>query len=270
MSLLPALVLLPLLLQSPVQDPVKDPVKDRLDRSPRHHEWVQVKRGEHTIHAFVVYPEATGKVAAVLVIHENKGLTDWVRSVADQLAEAGYIAIAPDLLSGAGPNGGKTDSFASVDAATQAIYKLDAAEVTADLKALADYVTKLPACNAKLAVAGFCWGGTQSFAFPTERKDLKAAFVFYGTAPTDEAALSKISCPVYGFYGESDSRVGETVPVTEKAMKKLEKKFEPVSYAGAGHGFMRAGEAPDASDANKKARQDAWTRWKKLLGEVMS
>ena len=104
MSPLHALVLLPLLLQATVQDPVKDLVKDRLDKSPRHHEWVQVKRGERTIHGFVVYPEVSGKVGAVLVIHENKGLTDWVRSVADQLAEAGYIAIAPDLLSGAGPN----------------------------------------------------------------------------------------------------------------------------------------------------------------------
>jgi dienelactone hydrolase len=131
----------------------------------------------------------------VLVIHENKGLTDWVRSVADRVAEAGYIAIAPDLLSGKGPNGGGTDSFADADAATKAIYALDAAQVTADLSAVADYVTKLEACNGKLSVAGFCWGGSQSFAFATERKDLKAACVFYGTAPKEESALSKIALP---------------------------------------------------------------------------
>ena len=157
------------------------------------------------MHAFVAYPEVKEKVTAVLVIHENKGLTDWVRAVADQLAEAGYIAIAPDLLSGAGPGGGKTDSFASTDAATQSLYKLDAGSVIADLDAVGDYAVKIAACNGKLAVAGFCWGGSRSFEFATARADLKAAFVFYGSAPTDEAALAKIACPVYG-YGESDAQ----------------------------------------------------------------
>src|SRR5471030_3542567 len=91
----------------------QDFVKKRLDNSPRHHEWVKVKQGDRTVHCFVVYPEVKNKATAVLVIHENKGLTDWVRSVADQLAEAGYIAIAPDLLSGMGPNGGKTSDIKS-------------------------------------------------------------------------------------------------------------------------------------------------------------
>src|SRR5262245_42024427 len=157
--------------------PAQDPAKERLDKSPRHHEWIDVAHGDRKVHTFVVYPEVKDKATAVLVIHENKGLTDWVRSVADQLAEAGYIAIAPDMLSGAGPKGGRTDSFESVDAATQAIYKLEPAQITADLNAVADKALKFPACNGKLAVAGFCWGGTQTFAFATERKDLKAAFV---------------------------------------------------------------------------------------------
>jgi len=246
----------------------QDPVKERLDKSPRHHEWIEVKRGEHAVHCFVTYPEVKDKATAVLVIHENKGLTDWVRAVADQLAEAGYIAIAPDLLSGLGAGGGKTDSFASTDAATQALYKLEATQVTADLNAVADHALKLSACNGKLAVAGFCWGGSQSFAFASERKDLKAAFVFYGGAPKEDATLAKIACPVYGFYGESDSRIGATLPATSEAMTKHTKTFEPVTYAGAGHGFMRAGEALDASESNKKARDEAWTRWKKLLGAL--
>jgi carboxymethylenebutenolidase len=263
-----ALVLLPLLAVAQTKEApqVKDPVKERLEKSPRHHEWVEVKNGERKVSCFVVYPEAKVKVGAVLVIHENKGLNDWARAVADEFAEAGYIAIAPDLLSGAGPSGGRTDSFASFDAATQALYKLDAAQVTADLNAAADYVIKLDACDGKLSVAGFCWGGGQSFAFATQRKTLKAAFVFYGSAPKEEE-LAKIECPVYGFYAEDDARITATVAATAEAMKKAGKTFEPVTFAGAGHGFMRAGEAPDASDANKKAQQDAWARLKKLLAK---
>jgi len=104
--------------------PAQEFVKKRLENSPRHHEWVAVKHGDRTVHCFVVFPEVKDKATAVLVIHENKGLTDWVRGLADQLAEAGYIAVAPDLLSGLGPGGGKTSDFKSLDQATQALYKL--------------------------------------------------------------------------------------------------------------------------------------------------
>src|SRR5947207_6440595 len=133
----------------------QDYVKQRLEKSPRHHEWVVVKNGTRDVHCFVVFPEVKDKATAVLVIHENKGLTDWVRGVADQLAEAGYIAIAPDMLSGLGPNGGRTSDFKSIDAATKALYDLKQGQVTGDLNAAADYVIKLPACNGKLAAAGF-------------------------------------------------------------------------------------------------------------------
>ena len=264
--LLPVIALAPIQVPAPVVDPVPvvDPAKDRLEKSPRHHEWIELKHGERTLNCFVAYPQTKGKVGAVIVIHENKGLNDWARAVSDEFAEAGFIAIAPDLLSGAGPEGGKTDSFASTDAATKALYKLEPAQVTADLNAVADYVLKLEACDKKLTVAGFCWGGTQSFAFASERKGLKAAFVFYGSAPKDEV-LAKIECPIYGFYGENDGRITATVEATAVAMKKHEKLFEPVTFAGAGHGFMRAGAAPDALEANKSARKDAWTRVRLLL-----
>jgi carboxymethylenebutenolidase len=268
-TLLPILLLAPalaLLGQEPPAKKPADPVKQRLESSPRHHEWVDVKNGDRTVRCFVVYPESKDKVAAVLVIHENKGLTDWVRSVADQLAEAGYLAIAPDLLTGAGPKGGNTDSFESIDAATQAIYKLDAAQVTSDLSAVADHVLKDPLSNGRLSVAGFCWGGGQSFDFATKRKGLDFACVFYGSAPKDEA-LTKLNCPVYGFYGENDARITGAVPATSEAATKAGKTYEPVVYQGAGHGFMRAGEAPDASPENQKARNDAWKRWKELLAK---
>ena len=254
-----------LLLGSIVAWAAEDPVKQRLDTSPRHQEWVDVKNGDRTVRCFIVYPEVKGKAAVVLVIHENKGLTDWARGVADQLADAGYIAVAPDLLSGLGPNGGKTSDFPSVDAATQALYTRTPEQVLSDLDAVADYALKIPAANDKLAVAGFCWGGGQSFRFAAKRADLKAAFVFYGMFPATKDDLARVSCPVYGFYGGDDARITAAIPETAAMMKDAGKRFEPVTYDGAGHGFMRAGEDPQGSEANRKARDAAWERWKSLL-----
>jgi carboxymethylenebutenolidase len=246
----------------------QDWAKPRLEKSPRHQEWVVVKNGTRAVHAFLVYPEVKNKALAVVVIHENRGLTDWVRSLADQLAEAGYIAIAPDLLSGMAPNGGRTSDFADSSAIGQAFAKLSPEQVTADLNAVADYVAKLPAANGKVAVAGFCWGGGQSFRFATNRPALAAAFVFYGTGPDNKEAVARIKCPVYGFYGGNDARVNATIPKSAEVMKKAGKTYEPVTYEGAGHGFMRAGEEPNANEANKKARDEAWSRWKSLLKKI--
>lgn len=245
--------------------PAQGGPKENLEKSPRHHEWVAVKNGDRTVHSFLVFPEVKEKALAVVVIHENRGLTDWVRSVADRLAEAGYIAIAPDLLSGTGPKKGKTSDFASEDDARKAIYELKPDQVMSDLNAVADHVAKLPAANGKVAVAGFCWGGAQSFGFAGRRKDLAAAFVFYGTGPDSKEGAEKIACPVYGFYGGNDARVNATIPKSAELMKAAGKTFEPVTYEGAGHGFFRAGEEPNPSDANRKAFEEAWKRWKAAL-----
>lgn len=244
----------------------QDWAKQKLEKSPRHQEWVQIKHDNRTVSTFVVYPESKQKAPVVLVIHEIFGMTDWVRSVADQLAANGYIAVAPDLLSGMGPKGGGSSEFADTQAAMKAISGLDADQITADLNAVADYAKKLPAANGKLAVAGFCWGGGQSFRFATNRKDLSAAFVFYGPPPQNLAA---ITAPVYGFYAGNDARIGATVPGTTDEMKKLGKTYEPVTYDGAGHGFMRAGEDPsNTNPANKKAHDEGWDRWLKLLKSI--
>ena len=140
---------------------------------------------------------------------------------------------------------------------------------------MADYVTKLPSCNGKLVVGGFCWGGTQSFRYATNNKKLKAAFPFYGSGPEDAADIARIECPVYGFYAANDNRINATLPKTTEQMKGAKKTYEPVTYEGAGHGFMRAGEAPDKGngtpemyEANKKAREEAWKRWKDLLKKI--
>jgi carboxymethylenebutenolidase len=246
----------------------QDWAKARLDSSPRHMEWVTVKHDGREVKCFVAFPEVKNKATAVIVIHEIFGLTDWVRGVADQLAEAGYIAIAPDLLSGAAPGGGGTAELGGADAVRKAISSLPPAQITADLNAVKQYVSKLPAANGKVAVAGFCWGGGQSFRYATNAKDIKAACVFYGPPPTDPEDVARIQCSVYGFYGESDARITSTVDKTAEQMKKAGKTYKPVTYPGAGHGFMRAGEAPDASEANKKARNEAWKRLKEILEKL--
>ncbi len=245
----------------------QDWAKQSLERSSRHQEWITIKHGERAVQAYIVYPESKQKASSVVVIHEIFGMTDWVRSVADQLAAAGYIAIAPDLLSGFAPNGGKSSDYPSIDAAREAVSKLDQYTVTADLNAVTDYVKKVPSANGKVAVAGFCWGGGQSFRFAANRSDLRAAFVFYGPSPAPET-FSSITAPVYGFYGGTDARITATVPATSVAMKKAHKKFQPVTYEDAGHGFMRTGEDPAATEPNKKARHEAWEHWLSILKSI--
>jgi carboxymethylenebutenolidase len=245
----------------------QDWAKAKLEKSPRHGEWVKLKNGDREVNAFLVFPEVKDKATAVVVIHEIFGLTDWVRNVADQLAEAGYIAIAPDLLSGLGDKKGGSAELGE-DGARRVIGNLPPDQITGDLNAAVGYVQTLPACNGKVVVGGFCWGGSQTFRFATNNKTVKAAFPFYGSAPKDEADLRRIECPIYGFFAGNDARVNATLPATAETLKKLGKKYEPVTYDGAGHGFMRAGEAPNASEANKKARDEAWKRWKELLAKV--
>ena len=236
----------------------QDWAKARLEKSSRHGEWVDFKSGERTIKAFVVYPERKDKAPVVLVIHEIFGLTDWVRGVCDQLAEAGVIAIAPDLLSG--------QTYADLDGARKAISALSKEQVKSDLDATAEYaLTKIPAANGTLAVCGFCWGGGWTFSYASMNPKLKAAYSFYGVAVDNADDAAKIACPVYGFYAENDARVDATIPKAEELVKAAGKKYEPVIYKGAGHGFMREGEMPGANEANKKARDDSWARWKTLL-----
>lgn len=237
--------------------------KTKLEASPRHREYVTLKHGDRSVQAFVVYPEVSGKVPVVVLIHEIFGLTDWAKEMADELAAAGYLVVAPDLLSGTGPNGGGTDSYSGTDAAVKAVSSLNPDGVNADLDAAVDYAKKLPASNGSVVTAGFCWGGGKSFAFAAHRKDLAAAFVFYGPPPSE---FSTIVAPVYGFYAGNDSRIDATLPATTEAMKTAGKTFEPVTYDGAGHGFMRAGEDPgNTNPANKTARDQAFQRLLSLL-----
>src|ERR1700676_3855492 len=188
----------------------QDWAKAKVEKSPRHREWVTVKHDGRSVETYVVYPESKSKTPVLLVIHEIFGMTDWVQELADEVAEAGYIAVAPDLLSGMAPSGGRSKDLAQ-NAAIEAIQKLNPDQITADLNAAADYALKLPASNGKLFVGGFCWGGSQTFRFATNRPDLAAAFVFYG-GPPEKDAMARIKAPVYGFYAGNDARIDATLP----------------------------------------------------------
>lgn len=291
----------------------QDWAKANLAQSPRHGEYVTIHEpGGRNLQAWVVYPEIKDKAPVVVLIHEIFGESDWFREMADELAGAGYIAVAPDLLSGEGPTSatmaaasapgadhnsmdmtpgapgsayqaaspGGTAAFPDQGAVVKAVTSLPDAQVTADLDAAANYGKKLPASNGKLYVAGFCWGGGKSFSFATHRHDIAAALVFYGTPPPADQMRS-ITAPVYGFYAENDARVTSTVPQATKDMQAAGKKYDPIIYPGAGHGFMRAGEMPASVtapmvaggkldpkqvDANAAARIAAFQRMVKLMG----
>jgi carboxymethylenebutenolidase len=248
--------------------PADEHVKTALSKSPRHHEWADVKvaGSPRTIRTFVAYPERKDKAPVVIVIHENTGLTDWARGVADQLAEDGFIALAPDLLSGKGPGGGNTDAIPSRDEAIKALRGLTDDETMTALDGVRAYGLKLPAATGKVGTIGFCWGGGRSFAYAVHQPALDAAVVYYGTAP-EPAALSTLKAPVLGLYGGDDARVNATIEPTSAELKKLGKTYRPQIYDGAGHGFLRAQGGRDG--ANLKATQKAWPATLEFLREQL-
>jgi carboxymethylenebutenolidase len=248
--------------------PSEQQAKAVLEKSPRHGEYVDVKlpSGGHPVRTWIVYPERKEKAGVVLLIHEVYGLSDWLRGVADQLAREGFIAVAPDLISGLGPNGGGTDSVASRDDVVKLVRAVTPEDATARLNAVREYAIHLPAANGKIATLGFCWGGGRSFAYAAAQPDLNGAVVYYGTPP-EAADLARIKAPVLGFYGGDDARVTTTVAPAEAEMKKLGKSYEPHVFEGAGHGFLRAQE--DRAGANLKATQSAWPRTVAFLREQL-
>jgi carboxymethylenebutenolidase len=237
----------------------------RLEQSARHGEWVRYDAGGgDTVSAWVVHPERAERAPVVIVIHEIFGLTDWIRAVADQVASAGFIAIAPDLLSGKGPGGGGTTSFDG-DAVRQAIRDLASEEVIRRLDGAARYAAALPAARAAYAVIGFCWGGSTRFEYATRQPGLRGAVVYYGSSP--EAGYERISAAVLGLYGGDDARVNATIPRARDAMDAHRKRYEVEVYDGAGHGFLRAQSGREG--ANLVATRAAWARTVAFLREVL-
>lgn len=247
----------PNLAQSQEFPPDEDGAVSHLDASPRHGEWVDFDAGGgDLVRAWVVYPERADKAPVVVVIHEIYALTDWIRGVADQLAAEGFIAIAPDLISGKGPGGGGSESV-DRQGAVSLIRALDPQEVTRRLKAAAAYATGLPAATSAVGVVGYCWGGSTSFRMATVWPELGAAVVYYGSSPATEA-LSAIQAPVLGHYGGDDARVNATIPDAQAEMERLGRFYEPNIYEGAGHGFLR--QQPGREGANMEATRTAWPR----------
>lgn len=248
--------------------------KQRLNLTPRHAEMTKTTANGQPLNLWVVYPERKEKAPVVVVIHDIGGLSDWVRGVGDQLASEGFIAVVPDLITGKGPSGGGTESFAGNDDVGKAIQSLTREEIVARLNAARDYGIKLPAASGKSAVLGFCFGGSQTFMYSTEQPNLSAGVVFYGSAPsqpgTPSAApgatptsytpaadmLANIKAPIIGLYGGADARINATIPATEAKMKELGKTYEPHIMEDAGHGFVR--NQSGQNGANLKATEKAW------------
>ena len=247
--------------------PDEDGAKARLNTTRRHGEWVRILAGGAPVTSFVVYPERRAKAPVVIVIHESFGLSDWIRAVADQLASEGFIAIAPDLLSGHGPKGGGTEAYPGRDDATRAALDLPADEVLLRLNAVREYGLQLPAASGRSATVGFGWGASIGFAYAAAQPALDAAVVYYGTAPaapggaegafTPGASLGNIKAAVLGLYGGADGRVAATVPATAGKMAELEKIYEYQVFDEAGHGFLRAQMMPLP---NMAATEKAWPR----------
>jgi carboxymethylenebutenolidase len=245
--------------------PSEAQAKAALEKSPRHGEYVDVKMPSGApVRTWIVYPERKDKAGVVILIHEIYGLSDWMRGVADQLAREGFIAVAPDLVSGFGPNGGGSDSVPTKDDVVKLVRSVTPEIATARLNAVREWAIHLPAANGKSATVGFCWGGGRSFAYAASQPALNAAIVYYGTSP-EAADLAHVKAPVLGLYGGDDARVVSTVGPAEAEMKKLGKTYEPHIYDGAGHGFLRAQE--DRGGANLKAVQSAWPRTVAFLRE---
>ena len=226
----------------------------RLAASPRHAEWSMVRVGNNdSVRVWLVYPERSTKAPVVVVVHEIFGLSTWIRAVADQLAADGFIAVAPDFLTG--NTGGVHPDSLSVDSARAAIRRLDAGQIQSRIDAVARWAMALPAAQPRYGIVGFCWGGSVVFNHAVHAPTLGAGVAYYGAAPPP-ASLTSVRAPVLGLYGEDDARVNATIAPTDSAMRALGKTYQAQIFPGAGHGFLRAQD--QRSGANFEATRRAW------------
>jgi carboxymethylenebutenolidase len=255
----------------------------KLQQSPRQAEWVSVVSQGQDIKAWVDYPSGSGKAPVVLVLHEVFGLTDSTRNTADELSAMGYIAVVPDMLSGLGPHGGGTDAFANARLTSERLTGLDDAIVAARIDAWADYGRNLARSNGAWGIVGLSWGGGAAFRYATaERRDLRLVCVFYDVGPPAVTQgpqrdmglrtfpVTGIQVPVHGFYASRDARVAASLAATRSAMAAAHKAYDPVTYEGADHAFMRVGEDPaDGNPANRTAVEASLARLRRLLAEQL-
>jgi len=213
-----------------------------------------------TLRGYLSHPKGNGPFPAVILVPHGFGLDDHSRDVTRRLASEGFATLGVDVLS----RKGGTASMPSPEEALKMIRSLTDQEVVSDLGASYVYLTSQSMVRKdRIGIMGFCSGGSQAFLYATENPDLKAAVIFYGSAPS-EAALTKIQCPVLGNYGELDERISSGVPATAAAMQRLGKRFDYKIYPNAPHAFFR-----DVSPEryNEAAANDAWKRTIQFFGE---
>lgn len=200
---------------------------------------------------YLARPKGDGRHPGILVIHENRGLNEHTRDVARRLAAEGFVALAADGLARLGGTG----KFATPDDARTAIGTLTMEQTLADLEAALQYLDSLPEVRqGHLASIGFCWGGSRSFSLATQSDRLKAAVVFYGSAPEDDK-LRQLKVPVLGIYGELDTRISSAVPAVAETLKTAGKSYQYKIFPGANHAFFN-----DTGDRySPDAAMEAWT-----------
>jgi carboxymethylenebutenolidase len=235
--------------------PSGETANERLASSPRRAEWATVRAGQDSVRAWVVYPANATNAPVVVAIHDNRGMSNWIRGVADQLAADGFIAIAPDLLTMEGV-ARMPDGESNPDSVRTKIGNVDQAKRDRLIQAVGEWGTRLPGASARYGVMGFCWGGSTVFGHAVAAPpSLGAVVVYYGGSPAPDR-LGTVRAPILGLYGGDDARVNATVPPAEAALKAAGRTFEAHTFAGAGHGFTRSQEARDG--ANLAAIQQAW------------
>ncbi len=244
---------------APTDDPSipagAETVTARLAVSPRHAEWAMVPvQGGDSVRVWVVYPERSTNAPVVVVVHEIFGLSTWVRGVADQLAADGFIAVAPDYLTG------KTtvppDSL-TMDAGRALIRTLDPLEVVRRTAAAAEYGMSRPAAVRRYGVVGFCWGGGVVFEHAARTPNLGAGVAYYG-APGQTTPVADTKAPLLGLYGENDARVNASIARVDSTLRAAGSSFDHQIFPGAGHGFLR--QQNGAAGANLAASRAAWPR----------
>lgn len=216
--------------------------------------------GNGQVQGYLAKPAAAaGKLPAVLVIHENRGLNPHIEDVARRVALAGYVAYAPDALTPVGGYPGTEDEARAL------FQKLDPAKARADIVAAARGLLTLADANGKLGAVGFCWGGALASHVATQVPELAVAVPFYGGAPAAED-VARIKARLQLHYAANDERVNATWPAYEAALKAAGTRYEMFSYPGTQHGFNNDTTPRYDADAAKLAWERALAAFKAGLG----
>ena len=217
-------------------------------------------KGAGTIKALVSKPiDAKGKLGGIIIVHENRGLNPHIEDVARRAALAGFISLAPDMLTPLGGYPGTDDAGRELQG------KRDRNEMLEDFIAAYEYLKVHPDCNGKVGVVGFCFGGWISNMMAVRISDLKAAVPFYGAQPAKED-VPKINAPLLIHYGELDTRVNEGWPAYEAALKENRKEYSAYIYPNANHGFHN----DTTPRYDKPAAELAWKRTIDFLTEKLN